>query len=426
MPDREQKERRDSHPENGQVILMAKELVFDNIITNIEGYAIVLLDVSGNIISWNNGAEKLTGYTSSEVVGKNFKFLFTSHDKENKLPQRLLEEAVRHGHTEHEELRVRKSKKTFLASLKINSIRDDNGKLSGFISITRDLTEQKLAEKRMGEHNANLKDQVDEAQELYRSIVSEVEDYAIVMLDADGRVKTWNKGAETITGYIGEEVLGENFQIFYTKEDIKRDLPARLLKRAGKLGRVEYEGWYEGKDDELFRANMVITAVYDTKKDISGYVCIARDMSERVATEKIISEYEDELKEKAIENEHMKDLHHSFIAEAKDYAVIMLDATGKIISWNDGAETLSGYTFKDTFGQDFNILFNKEERRKLLTERLLYKAEHDGRAETQAWFMREDGTDFWSRLVLTGLFDNAGKIKGFTLVTKNITDLLSS
>ena len=112
-------------------------------------------------------------------------------------------------------------------------------------------------------------------------MVEGVRDYAILMLDLDGRVASWNAGAERIKGYSEEEILGEHFTRFYTPTDREAGLPERLLAAAREDGRVDDEGWRVRKDGSRFWASVVITAMRDEAGELRGYGKVTRDLSER-------------------------------------------------------------------------------------------------------------------------------------------------
>jgi PAS domain S-box-containing protein len=100
------------------------------------------------------------------------------------------------------------------------------------------------------------------------------------MLDAEGEVLVWNKGAERIKGYKEEEILGKSFRLFYTEDDIRNNKPQKLLKKAAKDGRAEDEGWRVRKDGSKFWADVVLTSIYDENK-LVGFAKITRDITER-------------------------------------------------------------------------------------------------------------------------------------------------
>lgn len=120
-----------------------------------------------------------------------------------------------------------------------------------------------------------------ESEERFRLMVSEVKDYGIFMLSPQGRVISWNEGAERIKGYRSEDILGRHFSQFYSREDASRGLPAELLQIAARQGRVEHEGWQVRSDGSVLWANSIITALRDPGGRLQGFVKIIRDMSER-------------------------------------------------------------------------------------------------------------------------------------------------
>jgi PAS domain S-box-containing protein len=127
-----------------------------------------------------------------------------------------------------------------------------------------------------------------QSEERFRLIVSSVKDYAILMLDTEGRVISWNEGAERIKGYRAEEIIGQHFSRFYTAEDLNADRPAAKIKEAMENGRVEDEGWRVRKDGSRFWANVVITALRDESGLLRGFGKVTRDISERKRAEQEI------------------------------------------------------------------------------------------------------------------------------------------
>ena len=115
---------------------------FHILVDSVEEYAIYMLDPNGNVITWNTGAEKIKGYSSEEIVGKNFASFYTADDVAAGKPQRNLREAIRRGYIRDQGLRVRKDGCTFEAEVIITALHDDTGKLRGFSKVTRDITDQ--------------------------------------------------------------------------------------------------------------------------------------------------------------------------------------------------------------------------------------------------------------------------------------------
>lgn len=127
--------------------------------------------------------------------------------------------------------------------------------------------------------------------EYYHKMVEEVEDYAIILLDCDGNIVNWNKGAEKIKGYKSEEIVGKNFRQFYFIEDVESKLPESLINQAATTGRASHEGWRRRKDNSRFWGSIVITAIHDDADNVIGYTKVTRDLTERKISEDQIKQY---------------------------------------------------------------------------------------------------------------------------------------
>jgi PAS domain S-box-containing protein len=124
-----------------------------------------------------------------------------------------------------------------------------------------------------------------ESEERFRIMIENVKDYAIYMLDPQGRVMTWNKGAERIKGYSTHEVLGQPNRIFFTPEDVEKGTPDHNLHTVREYGRCESEGWRVRKCGSKFWANVILTALHDDKGNLKGYVKFCRDITDRKKAE---------------------------------------------------------------------------------------------------------------------------------------------
>jgi PAS domain S-box-containing protein len=152
-------EERTTSLENKIDELKKSEDRYHKMIEEVRDYAIILLDVDGTILNWNQGAQNIKGYSEKEILGKNFRLFYRPEDRQALLPEKLIQEAVEKGKAMHEGPRVRKDKTTFWGSVVITALHDDNGNIIGFSKVTRHLTEKKKAENKLIEYAAQLEEQ---------------------------------------------------------------------------------------------------------------------------------------------------------------------------------------------------------------------------------------------------------------------------
>ena len=146
-----------------------------------------------------------------------------------------------------------------------------------FLAVGRELRERKRAEAAL--HSS---------EERFRLAVADVSTYAILTLDAQGYIASWNAGAERIKGYLADEIIGKHFSCFYSHEDVVADKPERVLAVAVHEGRFEDEGWRVRKDGSRFWANVVVTAMRNAEGDLIGFSKVTRDLTERKSAEESI------------------------------------------------------------------------------------------------------------------------------------------
>jgi PAS domain S-box-containing protein len=188
--------------------------------------------------------------------------------------------------------------------------------------IISDLTLKKQHEEQLLEQNRILAlmnkelqiagDTYRQSEERYHSMIAEVQDYAILLLSKEGVIENWNKGAERIKGYKAEEIVGRNFSVFYTPEDLQDHLPEKLLNKARLTGRSTDENYRVRKDGTRFWASIVITALHDRNNNITGYVKVTRDLTERKIAEEEIKAKAEQLKANNIELQKMNKELESF------------------------------------------------------------------------------------------------------------------
>jgi len=242
----------------------------------------------------------------------------------------------------------------------------------------------------------------------YRLMVDAVRDYAIFMLDPEGRIRSWNTGARQLKGYEAHEVIGRSFEIFYPQEQLDLGFPREELREARRLGRVEDEGWRLRKDGSRFWASVIITSLIDEDGRHRGFAKVTRDLTERRAHEELLRQSEERFR--------------LLVDGVRDYAIFMLDPRGHIASWNLGAQLTKGYTAEEIIGRHFSVFYPQERLDEDWPARELEMALRDGRFEDNGWRLRKDGSRFWASVVITPLYDGQGRHYGFAKVTRDLTD----
>ena len=180
-----------------------------------------------------------------------------------------------------------------------------------------------------------MKTSISEFEERFRLLVDCVQDYAIYMIDENGKVISWNAGAERIKGYSAEEVLGRHFSIFYSAAEVERGKPFDQLRAATRAERIEDEGWRIRKDGSVFWANSVITAIRDTNKNVIGFSTIIRDFNERKRAEENLRDTKERLQ---------------LTLDSAIDAIVTMDGDGIIAEWNMEAERIFGWSCDEALG----------------------------------------------------------------------------
>ncbi len=176
------------------------------------------------------------------------------------------------------------------------------------------------------------------SEERFRLLVVGVKDYAIFMLDPEGRVETWNAGAEHLKGYKAEEIIGEHFSIFYTPEDIAGNKPEKELKTAIEIGEAEEEGWRVRKDGSAFWASVLITALRDNNGMLRGFSKITRDITERKRAEEALERNQKTFVE---------------LIERSPFGTYVVDSQFRIAMMNGFSQEGAFHNVRPVIGRDF-------------------------------------------------------------------------
>jgi PAS domain S-box-containing protein len=245
-------------------------------------------------------------------------------------------------------------------------------------------------------------------EQRFQMLVSAITDYAIYMLDIDGRVVSWNSGAQRFKGYLANEIIGQHFSRFHTPEDQAAGIPARALRIAETEGKFESEGWRVRKDGTRFWANVVIDPIRDDSGRLLGFAKITRDISERKTADEALRLSEQQFR--------------LLVQGVTDYAIYMLDPNGCITNWNAGAQRIKGYTQQEIVGQHFSRFYTPEDRADGVPVRALKTAMTEGRFEQEGWRVRKDGSRFMAHVVIDPIFNGMGQLIGYAKITRDITE----
>src|SRR5690606_18785500 len=184
-----------------------------------------------------------------------------------------------------------------------------------FSKISRDQTERLEQDLKIRQFNADLRQKNEllrQSEERYHRMVTEVEDYVIILLDANGYIQNWNKGAQKIKGYSSDEIVGKHFTIFYSEEDLSDGTADRLLRQANTEGKAIHEGWRIRKDGSRFWGSVVPTALHDSRGNVIGYTKVTRDLTDKKMAEEQLIATSRKLQQQNKELERMNEELSSF------------------------------------------------------------------------------------------------------------------
>ncbi len=351
--------------------------------------AIVSKDLDGRILSWNDAATRMYGYTAEEAVGQQIDIVILDDPKRRQeelgIRARIADgERIEHYETE----RRRKDGTQFPVSLSISPVRDASGRIVAAAGFARDVTEQRRAIQSFE----------------YQAAIVENSDDAIVSKDLSGRILSWNEAATRMYGYSEDEAVGQQIEIVIPEDKAKREEELDIRARIADGERIEhYETERRRKDGTQFPVSVSISPVRDASGRIVAAAGFARDISERRVLESA--------------------QYLAAIVENSDDAIVSIDPAGKILSWNDAAERMYGYTAEEATGRRIEIVIPEDKAKR--QEELDIRG-NVGRGEQIKHYettrRRKDGAVFEVSVSISPVRDASGQIVAAAGFARDISE----
>jgi PAS domain S-box-containing protein len=366
--------------------------------------AMVVVNPAGEMVLVNGQVEKQFGYRRDELVGQKVKNIIPEG-----FAERLIADATRstadalaqHIGAGIELSGRRKDGTEFPIEIMLSPLESAEGVL--VTAAIRDISSRKAAEARLVKEESKrqlVENSLRESEERYRMLLDGIEDYAIFMMDPQGRILSWNAGAERIKGYRAAEIIGQNFSCFFPLEDIERGRPEEILRLTSAAGRHEEQGMRVRKDGSRFLASLTLTALYDQAGNLRGFSEFSHDRTES--------------KESAAK--------YRGLLEAAPDAMVVVNQAGEIVLVNGQVEKQFGYRRDELVGQKVKNIIPEGFAERLIADATRSTADalaqHIG-AGIELSGRRKDGTEFPIELMLSPLESAEGIL--VTAAIRNIT-----
>ena len=242
----------------------------------------------------------------------------------------------------------------------------------------------------------------------YRRLIESLVDYAIFELSFAGEIVSWNLGATQTFGFAERDVLGKNYSVLFTEEDIEKGRPEAELRASVELGKSAVDGWHIRKDGSRFWCTDTVQPLRGEDGKIVGFTKIVRDSDEFHRNWMRLRKNEARLR--------------AIIEGVAEYAIISVGPDGRIEHWNAGANKLYGYSPAEVVGKHYSLLFSPEAEARSLADNELATAARDGHAVDESWHLRRGGEIFFSSGQIQRLPpEEDGSPSGFVKLSHDIT-----
>jgi PAS domain S-box-containing protein len=375
------------------------------------GDGVLATDDHGRITRINRVAEQLTGWAEREAIGRPLEEVFHIVNEQTRERcanpvARVLAEGSVVGLANHTVLISRDGTERPISDSGA-PIHAENGATRGAVLVFRDVSKERLATEEL----SRTQEAVRRSEENLRATLYSIGD-GVLATDERARITRINPVAERLTGWTEAEALGHPIgDVFRIINELTR------AEAVNPVARVLAEGVVVGLANHtaLISRDGVETPIADSGAPIldangrpCGAVLVFRDVTTERAAEEALRQSEEKLR--------------LMIASVRDYALYMLDPSGRVASWNAGAEHIKGYRPEEILGQPFSRFFTPEDIAAEKPARELDIALREGRFEEEGWRVRKDGSRFWANVVLTPIRDTSDRMVGFAKVTRDLTE----
>ena len=359
------------------------------------GQAVIAIDLQGKVIYWNRAAERLYGWSAEEAIGWPVMELVVSDDLLERAEEIRTE--LMAGRSWSGEFVVRrKDGTTFPAMVTDTPIHDEDGNLVAVIGVSMDITELKQTE------------QLRRSEERFRLLAENATDVIyLYKLKPTPGFEYVSPSVTAMTGYTPEEHYADPDLGFKIMHPDDRHLFA-LLRGSPELTERAFTLRWRRKDGRVIWIEQSNKLIYDDAGEVVAVEGIVRDVTER-------KEGEDALKES-------EERFRLLVEGVKDYAIFMLDAEGRISTWNEGARRMNGYEVQEIIGKHFSVFYPEEDAKGGKPLEKLKVAAEKGHYEEEGLRVRKDGSTFWASVLITALRDEEGNLRGFSKVVRDITE----
>jgi PAS domain S-box-containing protein len=294
-------------------------------VESVRDYAIFATDREGRVVSWNTGAERIFGFTEAEIIGQHGSIIFTNEDREKGVPETELRTAELEGRAEDERWHVRKDGSRFWASGTVTPLKDEAGRLRGFVKVARDNTERKQALEAVHRSEQELTDFFENAV------------VGLHWVGPDGTILRVNQAELDLLGYTREEYVGHNIADFHADPLTINDILQRLTRGEALHS---YEARLRCKDGSTKHV-LISSNVLRENGEFIHTRCFTRDITERKRFEEALRESEQ---------------HFRAVAETASDVILTTDEESNILFANHTTEKVFGYETSELLGQSLTIL----------------------------------------------------------------------